>query len=46
MFNYGSPKGPYLADPYYLSPLYYLNVAALLVSRRFFSLPPYISFAD
>ena len=39
-------EGPYIAAPYFLSPLYYLTVTALFFSRRFFSSPLYISFAD
>lgn len=42
-FIYGSN----IAAPYFLSPLYYLTVAALFIfSRRFFSTPLYISFAN
>ena len=39
-------EGPNIATPYFLSPLYYLTVTALFFSRRFFSSPLYLSFAD
>ena len=33
---YGSPEGPYIADPYFLPLFYYLTVAALFFCSRLF----------
>ena len=44
--SHGSQEEPYIAAPYFLSPLYYLTGADLFFSQRFFSSSRYISLAD